>query len=320
VRKTALNALVNLVGPEHKAIAGKLRTALHDADSEVIRPAALALANIGGEEARSAVPVLCGALQDKEANSRRLAAAALAHLGPDAVSGVANLAAALADRDPVVRRNAALALGRIGRKAEPAVPALAKILDSKEPEEIRMHAAEALAHISPAILSAVPTLLRVLKDDGNWSVRQRAVWALARLDDPVEAGLVPALNGVVAESEFDTRLVRYDSAIVLGILEGPKASDKVIDVLQALMNDKQIAVYHGSDAKVSSGGSESRGGEATVTRNLSGDVRGLAAKALSRIGRKANRPEIIRSLKDAAKSPDAKVREYANEALQKIQN
>ena len=41
----------------------------------------------------------------------------------------------------------------------------------------------------------------------------------------------------------------------------------------------------------------------------------MPAYALGLIGRKANRPEVIRSLEDAAKSSDSKVREKAREAL-----
>ena len=42
-------------------------------------------------------------------------------------------------------------------------------------------------------------------------------------------------------------------------------------------------------------------------------------RTLSRIGKKANRPEIIRSLKEAADAADTRVRDAAKEALRKIQ-
>ena len=319
VRKSALNALVNSVGPDDRGVASGLRSALRDPDPEVVRGAALALANIGGPEAQAAVPALCESLQDKEASTRRLAAAALAHLGTDASPSVASLTAALADHDPVVRRNAAVALGRIGAKPSKQRRRSARMLESQEPEEIRTYVAEALSHISPAVMPVVPTLLRVIKADSNWSVRQRAVWAVARLDNPIEAGIVPALTPILSETDPDTRLVRYDSAVILGILLGPKAPDKVLDVLQALLDDKQIMMYHGADTKVSSGGPELCAGEATITKNLTGDCRGLAAEAIFRIGPKANRPAILRSLKDAAQSPDSNVRESAQKALRKIQ-
>ena len=320
VRKNIVHSLVDLVGPENRGVIADLQTTLRDADPEMARDAAVAIAGAGGPEAAVAVPVLCKALEeDREASVRRQAAAALSRIGPDAVGSVTSLVRALSDRDPFVRRNSALALGQIGPRAAAAVDALAAIVESKEPEEIRMYAAEALAQISPAVEPAIPVLLRALKSDGNWRVRQRAIWALARLDNPEKAGLVPALTSILAETEVDTRLVRYDSAIVLGIFLGPKASEQVIDVLEALLKDKEVQVYTGSDPRVGAGGGETRGDDTGVTQNIAGDSRSLAAKALARIGPKANRPEIIKILKEAATSPDARVQEAASEALRKIQ-
>src|SRR5262249_37968260 len=157
--------------------------------------------------------------------------------------------------------------------------------------------------ISPDVEPVVPTLLRLLREDGNWRVRQRAAWALAKLKDPEKAGVFPALMAVLSETDFETRLVRYDSAILLGILMGPRAPDQVVDILLALMKDPQIQIYTGSDAKVTSGASEAGRGKATVTPNLSGDCRALAANSLGFIGPKANRAEVIRLLKEAAESP-----------------
>jgi HEAT repeat protein len=56
-----------------------------------------------------------------------------------------------------------------------------------------------------------------------------------------------------------------------------------------------------------------------VTPIHSGDPRWMAAEALGRIGKKANRPEIIRSLKEAVDAADTRVRDAAKEALRKIQ-
>jgi HEAT repeat protein len=272
-----------------------------------------------GAAAAPAVPILCEKLEDKEPAVRQTAAAALARIGEHAAPGVASLIKALSDADPVVRRNAALAFCHIGPKAGEAAKALARIVASKEEvEEVRLFAAEALAKISPEVEPAVPVLLRVVKQDGNWMVRQRAVWALARLPDPQKAGALPILTAILDETEQETRLVRYDSAIVLGVLLGPKSPDKVVDVLEALLKDKQIQLYNGTDARVRSAGTEGAGGQATVTRNIQGDIRGLVAVSLGRIGKKANRPDIIRILKEAAQSDDPAVRKAAAEALSKI--
>src|SRR5207302_6453866 len=98
---------------------------------------------------------------------------------------------------------------------------------------------------------AIPVLLRLLKEDTNWRVRQRAVWALARLEDPERAGAYSALDAVLHETDPETRLVRYDAAVALGVLLGPRASDRLSDGLQALLEDRQIQLYSGTDAKVS---------------------------------------------------------------------
>lgn len=319
-RKTALTTLVNLVNPNDKAVAMELRAALGDSDREVVHAAGLALANIGGPEAGAAVPVLCEALHEGEVEAQRQAAAALAHLGPDASAAVSSLAQALADPDPIVRRNAALALSRIGKKAELAVPALAKVLAAKdEPDEIRIFAAEALWHISPAVEPAVPILLHVLKEETNYRLRQRAVLALAHLENPERAGVMTELIAVLSETDSESRLVRYDAAVVVGILLGPRAPEKVVDVLLDYLRDANIQIYTGSDAKVGGVGREARAPEIGVTPSYASDCRYQASLALARIGPKANRPEIVRILKEAAQAPDAKVRQAADEALRTIQ-
>jgi HEAT repeat protein len=246
----------------------------------------------------------------------------LGQLGPDAVAAIASLIRSLEDLDPVVRRNAGFALGHIGPKAEAAVPGLTKLVTSKEPEEVRMSAAEALKLISPSIRKAVPVLVRVLKEDSNCRVRTSTVLALAKVanaDTELAATIYPALTAVLSETDAEMNPVRYTSAMALGLFQGPQAPDKVVDLLLALLKDENIQRYGGSSAKVTSAGSESRAADASLTANYSGDCREQAAWALARIGRKANKPEIIRILKEAAQSSDAAVRAAAKEALRKIQ-
>jgi HEAT repeat protein len=327
VRRNALNALVNIVGPDDKAFAAELRDVLRElrrkkADIEEIRDAALALGNIGGPEAGEAVEVLCEALQDKDDDptTRRLASAALAGIGPDATKAIPDLIVALSDADAPVRRNAALALGRMKEKALPAVPALIKLLNPKDqPEDVRRYAVEAIAYIGPeAAEEALPSLKRVIRDDPAWRVRQRAVWALGGLRDLRQAGVVPDLEEVLSEKEHETRLVRYEAAVLLGMRLGPDVPDKTLDVLLANLTDKDIRIYHGSDASVGDKKVEDKVGTDKVTENASGDARWLPARALGNIGPKARRAEIIDALKEAAEAKDKKVTEAAKEALRRI--
>src|SRR5262249_10540384 len=149
------------------------------------------------------------------------------------------------------------------------------------------------------------------------AVRQKVVLALS-VHDLEEIKAVRALEEVLDETNPDTFLVRYNAAVLLGLQLGPRAPDKTVDVLLAILKEKNLQTYAGSEARLSSAGAETRGGQSAVTENLSGDGRWLAAQALGRIGTKANRPEVIRSLEDAARAADKQVREAAQEALRQI--
>jgi HEAT repeat protein len=319
VRKTSLTSLANILNPNDRAIAVELRPMLRNADAETARLSALALAVIGGPDAAPAVPILCGALREHDVEIRRRAASGLEHIGLDAPAAVASLTAALGDPDPIVRRNAALALAHIGARAEPAVRTLAKILDtSGEAGEIRFYAAEALAQISPAIEPAIPVLLRVLRQETDPNLRERAVLALGRLEDIERAGIAEALANVLAETDPYTRPVRYAAAVFLGIHLGPNAPARVLDVLTAYLGDKDLQVYLGASTQVGSGGRETQVSDTSVRPIVEGDSRFQAAIALARIGKPANRPDIVRALQAATKSPDSRVRETCTAVLREL--
>jgi HEAT repeat protein len=319
VRIGAILALVNLVNGEDGGIARELRPSLQDDNPAIAQAAALVLANVGGTAGRAAVPTLCEALRAKDAAVRRQAALALAKIGIEAVDAVADLTNALDDADPVVRRNSAVALGLIGPRAGSAASSLVKIFAAKDQlVEIRLCAGEALSKISPAIDSVITAVEQVLKEESNPRLRQWAVVALGRLDDPEEKGVVPALVAVLSETETATRLVRYDAAVLLGIQLGPRAPDKVLDVLAAYLQDREVHVYLGSRPEVRTGGHGSGSAEGALKPAYHGDCRYQAAIALARIGRRANRPEIMKGLKDAATSTDARVKETATAALRSI--
>lgn len=329
VRKAVLTTLTNLVGPEDRAAAKALVPLLEDRDPETAHAAAFALGNIGGSQAAPAVPLLREALRDRDPSVRRLASAALANIGPDAVDAVADLAQALTDADPTVKTNAALALGRVGRKAEPAIPQLAKALNGKEPVKLRVFAAQALADIAKpmpgdvaysAILDpALPELLRTLKEDRDPQVRQRVVWALGRVRDFEDSGAAAALTDLLSEKAPEMTAARYSAAQHLAYRLRTKAPDKAIDVLVEMLNDKTLKIYDGASTKVS-GGTETTGGSSTVTEKLGGDGRRLPADALGQIGKKANRPDVIRSLEEVSKAEDKDVQEAARDALRRIKD
>jgi HEAT repeat protein len=316
-RRAALDALVNLVGPDDKNLAKDLLPALKADDVETKRSAALALGNIGGPETARAVGPLCEILRDDDPMLKNLAAAALANLGPDAAPAVPDLGRLLSDSDPVTRRNACLALGRIGARSEPAVPDLVRLLKRDEPDDVRRYAAEALASIGAGAVKAVPELKRALKDDPNAKVRVKCAVALGN-HDLGQQNIRQALEDTLTETGADTALVRYNAALVLSDHLKNEVSMKTIDVLQEALFDKSLQIYGGSTAKVKGGGGEARTGDSQVTESDDGDGRELIAQALAEIGRRANRPEIIAGLEDAAQSKSERTRDAAKQALKAI--
>jgi HEAT repeat protein len=316
-RRAALDALVNLVGPDDKKLAKDLLPALQSDDVETKHAAALALGNIGGPEAARAVGTLCDILSDDDPVLKNLAAAALANLGPDAAPAVPHLGRALSDPDPVTRRNACLALGRIGARSEPAVSDLVRLLKSDEPDDVRRYAAEALFYIGPGAVKAVPALKRTLKEDPNTKVRVKCVVALGQHDFG-QQDIRHALEDTLTDTSPETVLVRYNAAIVLSAHLQGEVSAKTIDVLQQALFDKDLQVYAGSSAKVKGTGGEARTGDSQVTESDEGDGRELIASALAQIGRRANRPEIISGLEDAAQSKSEKTRDAAKQALKAV--
>jgi HEAT repeat protein len=316
-RRAALDALVNLVGPDDKNLAKEFLSALNSDDVETKRSAALALGNIGGSEAARAVGPLCEILRDDDPLLKNLAAAALANLGPDAAPAVPDLGRLLGDSDPLTRRNACVALGRIGPRSEPAVPDLVRLLKRDEPDEVRRYAAEALASIGPGAVKAVPDLIRSLKDDPNVKVRVKCVVALGN-QDLGRDNIRSALEETLKETGANTAVVRYNAALALADALRGEVSEKTIDVLQEALFDEGLQIYAGSSAKVKGTGGEGRTGEALVTESDDGDGRELIAVALAQIGRRANRPKIITGLEDAAQSKSERTRDAAKQALKAV--
>jgi hypothetical protein len=87
-----------------------------------------------------------------------------------------------------------------------------------------------------------------------------------------------------------------------------------------MMKDDRLQIYSGTGTKVSTTGTETSGGSTTATPNLGGDARCLPAEALGELGRKADRPAVIRTLQDAARSSDERLREAARASLRKIRD
>jgi HEAT repeat protein len=321
VRKVAVDTLVNAVTSQDKEAAADLRGLLTDNDPDIARGAALALGNIGGADADEAVRVLQRVLADGDRLSRIQASAALANIGEGAAPAIPELVRALDDKDAEIRRNAAFALSRIGSKAAIAIPVLARHLHLDETnKDVRKFCAEALEKMNgDELVPVVPDLIRAIQKDKAAEVRQRCVWALFPLRDPEGLGIVEPLTVVLSETDREQALVRYDSARYLGLRLRGKAPKKAVDVLVEMLKDDRLREYKGTGADVTGSSVEGAKGGATVAMNLGGDARFLAAQALFAIGApRADRPDVIKALEEAAKSPDKQTQEWSKKALEAI--
>lgn len=329
VRRAALSALMRIVGPGDVAAAAAIRQALLDPDLEVRCNAAMVLSNIGGKEAKAAVDVLLHILRKGEIEMRRQAAAAIRGVGPDAAKAVPDLIEALRDPDEEVRGNAALALGGIGPAAEPAVPRLVELAAAgDERQQTRINAAVSLSQIGevPAAVKAVPTLLSVLEDPRHDpQVRERIVWALRVHNINLRSmqGVYPALTKVVKEEAYaKNRMLRYDCAYMLGVLQGKDIPTEALDVLLEFLRDETIQIYIGVASKVDGGGLEKDTGKAQIKDQGKGDGRVLALQALDAVGRArlSQRRDIVTQLRAIAgnNSLNPDLRTKTQQLLQKI--
>jgi HEAT repeat protein len=322
VRKTALDSLGHLVGPEHRDLAEKMDPLLKDADIEVAFKAALVLGRIGGHKAANALPVLRRALKDPDPHMQELATAALANIGPAAAPAVEDLAAVLIESpETIVRRNAALALGHLGEGVtKPAVPALALAIKAKEPVEVRQYAAEALAQIRyPTNEAALPAILDAIEKDDDPLVRQRCVWSLFGLRDLPRVGADKVLAKLLDETDERTSLVRYDAARALANALADKAPAKTPEVLLHMLQNKQLRVFNGTDARVEGAGNEAQSGKSNVMESIGGDARYMAVEALGWLGDLSRkRPEVMKALREAAKDSDPKLRSTAKQAFKDL--
>ena len=335
-RNTALDQLVNLVGPEDKDAAKLLYALLDSEDPDTPNLAAFVLAKIGGEEARPAVKVLRKALHDDEPQVRGLAAASLGALKAMGGPAAADLGKALrSDGDKDVRRNCAVALALIGPEApdaaKEALPDLLAVLDSDAPIEIRHYTAEAIAKMGPAndTREARAVVLRVLAKSGPDdtrpgdrytlnSMRQRCIWCFFNVRDlPDDAAAV--LTAILDETSESGLMVRYDAARMLATYRRENAPDKAVDWLLHMLKNENLQIYRRTESKVSGGSTESSSGGTTVQQDAGGDARFLAAQALSRMGRKAaGRKDVIDELKKAAEAKDERLRTEAKMALERL--
>ena len=325
VRRTVLDKLINLVGPDNKNAARSLYMLLENEDPDTRHLAAFVLAKIGGEEAKPALKVLREALNDEEPEVQSLAAASLANLGPLAVPAVRDLGKVLRTAtNNDVRRNCAVALTHLGPDGKDAIPDLVFVLKSDAPIEIRQYTAEALARMQyPANADALPDVLTVLAktadDPQAGDMRQRCIWCFFSVEE-LKPDAVKTFTNILDERGEPSLMVRYDAARALALILGEMAPDKAATVLLDMLRNDKLLIYNRTDANVSGGGGEASPGASSVKANTGGDARYLAAQALGRMGKKASgNPEIVEELRKAAKgAKDERLRQESKDALLRL--
>jgi HEAT repeat protein len=322
VKKTALDSLAHIAGPEQAGAVGDLEPLLKDADPEVCMGAAIVFARVGGEAAKLALPALQKALKDSDPHTQELATAALSNLGAAAKPAMYDLGDVLTNgkNSLLVRRNAALAIAHIGADAAPVVPALVEGLQRSQPREVRQFSAEALAQMKyPANEKGVPAILESIEKDTDSLVRQKCVWSLFGIDSAEDfrrLGADKVLEKVLSERGNEMALVRYDAARKLANVFRADTPDAAIDVLLEMIKNMTLKVYNSTDANVEGAGTEASAGRANVKENTGGDARYMAAQAMRWLGEKAKkRDDVVAALRKAAMDSDQKLMEEATKSL-----
>ncbi|HYT89525.1 MAG TPA: HEAT repeat domain-containing protein [Gemmataceae bacterium] len=333
-RKAAYASLVRLLGPPddpedakeamlRKDAKAMMLKGLSDPEIEIRRNAALGFAGLGGPDAVPAIPVLLDILRLKSndpniLNLRRSAALAFGSIGPAAKDAVPDLRTALSDPDEEIRHNAAVSCIGLKKEAESLLPDLVKLLTNrKESDRVREQAAVAISRLGygPGLEKVMPDILRLAADTSEKSkVRERALWPVrpylnnSDKRDPVYKTLLPILDEPRA---VETKMLRYDSAYLLGMFQTRDAPEKVLDVLEAFLMDPDIKIYGGRTG-VLAGTTEGKTGASSGKETGKDDGRIMAVDALTRIGaqRVNQRPAIVAQLRaldgqiDPATAPD----------------
>jgi HEAT repeat protein len=314
-------AAVLLVGTrgDREGALQTLNEGLKETDAALRYQAAFGLVAARQKSGEALSDVLLEALKDKKASVRERAAAALTppDRGPDAKAqaGVnAALTEALKDESPDVRRLAAGALARLGGDAKVVLPVLAELLKDAD-ASVRLETLARLANYRRDAVNFGEDVVPYLADgleDKDPQVRANAATYL-RAAGPAAAKALSALVKVVRN---DRNLNVRRSALravqglgeegLPGLVELVTVSDAAVQltVMRSLQQYKEKAKAAVPNLiKVLEGGDD--------------DARRLAAQTLGTIGPDAR--DAIDPLKEAARSPNATVKQAAEQALQLIE-
>lgn len=317
VRKSVVLALVQAVNSKDGAsVAQHFKKIVENQreNPEVRVNAALALGNIGGPEASSAIPILVDVLSNGTLDRKQQAAAVIGNMGANAKDAIPALRKALYHPDIILKKNAAVSLGGIGKDASSAVLDLVNLVgNTKETTGVREAAAVALKDIGPCpeieTDQAVNILINVLGDRTNSpDLRAVAMWTFRFHKNVANySNLFDVLNKILqTEARTDqNKMLRYDSAYMLGKYKKSEVNDKVMDTLLEFLKDPKVFIYVGSGGEVKGSGEEKGPGGSNVKKKGEGDGRVIAVQALIYIANEGaggnkqkvlNRPDIMQQV------------------------
>ena len=160
----------------------------------------------------------------------------------------------------------------------------------------------------PAAVQAVPALLKILEDPAqDPKVRERIVWSLRvhKGDLRNMPGVFATFTKILTEPRTEAnRMLRYDCAYMLGVLQAAEVPPEVMAVLLEFLKDDTIQVFENKKTSVGGTGQETNSGKANVKEVGKGDGRTMAIQALGQIGqaRIAQHRDVVQQLQLLANS------------------
>lgn len=232
---------------------------------------------------------------DGQPGSRHEALRRFRRLGPRAASAFGVLITGLADPDPKVRAASAEAIERIGPAAGAAVPALLAALGDPV-GDVRRAAAWALGDLKPDPVEVLPALLASIRAAPDRRCPQ-AVSVLGELGEQA----VPVLVDLLRDDDPDIRRQASWALRDIGAAAKPSIA-ALIDGLRTTGREGRATI-----AGVLAGvGSDAVGPLVAALRDADAKVRGGAARALERLGPRAQAaaPALVDTLFEAAPPDD----------------
>jgi serine/threonine protein kinase/HEAT repeat protein len=324
-RRLAMEALGMIGRDSLPACAALLKVLKDPADASFREEAARTLGKIGPGVKDRAFPALIAALEDADKRVRMTAAEAIVSLGVlDAGDlPIAVVLKLIKDSSPNIRVRAARVLPFLAQGKE-AIPALVAAYQAGDDTQMKLEVLASLTQFAEEAQSAVRVLTDALKSTNPVLVRA-AIQATAVIDPKgekvlknlvVPASLVPTLSKVLAEDDYQARLIVVTLLEALG-----KNARAAAPALIPLFADERDLETRSLETRISSVltkvGKEAVPDLTNALSNPNPDVRRGAAKTLGALGRVAE--SAAKKLSGLAQTDTSfQVREAAAQAYQSV--